>query len=561
MPFKRKSKKVFRKRSRRERSHRERSHRERSNKNINKNRSKKRYTRKILYKKRHTRKGGMVESDVVESDVGEIGDQESKKHPREDPYAVYDSDSSAAAYSASSASSSAVKTPELKKLRLYEKDLDPTRNTKLGFRQGEYISSCILGPDFLNSEAYQKMLKDFSERLAYDMKNGIKTLNTVADDPYEAFKVIKKNIEELRSGKVRCDLGPYKISEFPRYRSPYLLQKNKRLKFVVVKDFATKEFIILMAYAYMPNHNYTEEYLLKWTEESGEGIMVRTIEDGPKIVQKITPQIIQKIEEYCRQIGQELEWNSLLMTRSINPALYKEIIERYFSSKGDISNTAFLTSIDEISHSALANNFKGRGKKLVEDSFEIPLVFLGAEGVFYNNAQGKQCFIICNLSGHFKTPKERMDILRLILNHNYGYVNEDDPDYEIRELAPIPLASASSSSSQDSDERRPDYRDCLTNDPNIINFLQALEILNRADTTPIQGEVYTPYSAPTAHYSYRHALASSPTTAALAAAAPFELRSTGALAASAVNSRSSRTAARTAASAVNSRSSRRPRGK
>jgi hypothetical protein len=145
-----------------------------------------------------------------------------------------------------------------------------------------------------------------------------------------------------------------------------------------------------------------------------------------------------------------------------------------------------------------------------------------------------------------------MDILRLILKHNYGYVNEDGTPYEIRELEPIPLASASSSSSQDSDERRPDYRDCLTNDPNIRNFLEALAILNRADTTPIQGEVYTPYSAPTAHFSYRHALASSPpaaAAAALAAAAPFEVRSsrTAALAskktapaASAVNSRSSR---------------------
>jgi hypothetical protein len=532
----------------------------------------------------------MVESDTEESS----SDQASNKHPRDDPYAVYDLDYASASVHVSKnpkidklrdAEMQRLRDAEMQRLRDAEENLPPLRNTKLGFRQGQDISACILGPDFGDSEAYRKMLIKFggqwdeeqkSNQKLIQMGDRIKILpNTPADNPYEAFKVIKKNIEDLRSGKVRCNLGPYKISEFPRYDSRYHLQLNKRLKFVVVKDFHTKKFIILMSYAYMPNHNYTEDYLLKWTHTNADGtIRVRTSEEGPKIVIEITPRIIPTIEAYWREVcrvrqldsDKYLEWDSLLMTRSFKPALYKEIIEQYFSEvEGvDLKNTAFLTSIDEISHSALANNFAGRGKKLEEDSFKIPLVFLGAEGVFYTNAQGKQCFIICNLSGHFKTPKERMDILRLILKHNYGYVNEDGTPYEIRELEPIPLASASSSSSQDSDERRPDYRDCLTNDPNIRNFLEALAILNRADTTPIQGEVYTPYSAPTAHFSYRHALASSPpaaAAAALAAAAPFEVRSsrTAALAskktapaASAVNSRSSRAAA----SAVNSRSSR-----
>jgi len=484
MPFKRKSKKVFKKRSRRERSHRERSHRERSRrersrrersrKNINKSMTKKRHTRKILHKKRYTKKGGMKKGERRK--IGHIS--------TEDLYAVPDSE-----YDSDSDSDS--ENPEIIQLRESEENLPPLRNTKLGFRQGEDTSACIIGPDFSESREYQALLREFGKKWENDRKNGIKTPNTPADDPYEAFKALKKNIED-RSGQARCDIGPYKISEFPEYRSPYLLQENKRLKLVVVKDKNTNQFIIIMAYAYMPNYNYTEEYLLKWTDTMSDGsIRVRPAAQGPKIVERITPEIIRTIEEYCRQIGQELEWDSLLATKSFKPELYKTIIEQYFSSKGDISNTVFLTTIDEISHSALANNFKGRGKDLVEDASKIPLVFLGAECVFYRNRQGKQCFIICNLSGHFKTPKERMSILRLILKYNYGYVNDDI----IKELAPIPLASASSFSSQDSDERRPDYRYFLTNDPDVTTFEEALAILNGANTTPIQGDVYTPYSA------------------------------------------------------------------
>jgi hypothetical protein len=406
----------------------------------------------------------------------------------EDLYAVPDSE-----YDSDSDFDSDSKNPEIIQLRESEENLPPLRNTKLGFRQGEDISACIIGPDYLpieESEALAALTRYFDSRRANE-----KTSNTEQDDQYEEFKLVTKNIKH-RSGQVRCDLGPYKISEFPQYGILSPLQENKRLKLVVVKDKKTNKFIVIMAYAYMPNYNYTEEYLLKWTDKMSDGsIRVRTAAQGPKIVERITPEIIRTIEEYCRQIGQELEWDSLLATKSFKPELYKTIIQQYFSSKGDISNTVFLTTIDEISHSALANNFKGRGKDLVEDASKIPLVFLGAEAVFYRNRQGKQCFIICNLSGHFKTPKERMSILRLILKYNYRYVNEDGTPYEIRELAPIPLASASDSDSQDSDERRPDYRYFLTNDPDVTTFEEALAILNAANTVPIQGETYTPLSA------------------------------------------------------------------
>jgi hypothetical protein len=467
--FKRKSKKVLKKRSHRERS-----------------RIIKKRTRKFLIKKRHTRKGGMIRA------AEEIS---------EDPYAV-DFDTENDRYPPRK---SIQNDPELNKLIEFEENLPPLDNTKLGFQRGVSTSACILGPDFSQSPEYQALLTMFSLKLDAEQstakkapakkstaktstakKMGIK--KTEKNDPYEAFKIIKKNIES-RSGQVRCEQGPYEIFEFPIYGTQNPLQENKRLKFVVVKN-AVGKFIILMAYAYMPNYNYTEEYLLKWTDKMSDGsIRVRTAEERPKKVITITPEIIRDIEAYCRQIGQELEWNSLLMTKSINPDLYKTIIQGYFSRQGDISNTIFLTTINEISHSALPNNFRPP----IQRNGLVPLVFLGAEGLFYRNKDGKLCFIICNLSGHFKTPKERMDILRLILKYNYGYVNDDD---EIRELEPTPIVSSSlSSSSQESDEpRRPDYRVIITNDPYITTFEEALAILNATDTFPIQGPIHPPYS-------------------------------------------------------------------
>jgi hypothetical protein len=450
--FKRKSKKVLKKRSRRERS-----------------RIIKKRTRKFLIKKRHTRKGGMIRAA---EDISK------------DPYAV-DSDTENDRYPSRK---SIQNDPELSKLIEFEENLPPLDNTKLGFQQGVSTSACILGPDFSQSPEYQALLTKFSStaKTSTAKKKGIK--KTEKNDPYEAFKIIKKNIES-RSGQVRCERGPYEIFEFPRYRTRNPLQENKRLKFVVVKN-AVGKFIILMAYAYMPNYNYTEEYLLKWTDKMSDGsIRVRTAEEGPKNVVTITPEIIPTIEDYCREEDIPLEWDSLLMTKSINPELYKTIIQGSFSRQGDISNTIFLTTINEISHSALPNNFRPP----IQRNGIVPLVFLGAEGLFYRNRDGKLCFIICNLSGHFKTPKVRMDILRLILKYNYGYVYDHD---EIRELEPTPIASSSlSSSSQESDEpRRPDYRVIITNDPYITTFEEALAILNAADTFPVQGPTHNPYS-------------------------------------------------------------------
>jgi len=397
---------------------------------------------------------------------------------------------------------------EQERLEQLEQTLESIRNQKLGIQSEEDIPNCIIGPDYLQSPEYIALQSVYGARFeAEQNQKATKGKATkgkatkgkatkgkaiaIIDPPYEAFKNIEKMIRQ-RLGQVRCEAGPYQIFEFPRYKELYSLNQNIRLKFVVVKDENNK-FMILMSYANMPNISYVEENLLKWSDKTPDtSIIPRT--QGPKNVIEITSDIIKDIEKFCRERRIKLEWDSLLMTRSMNSDLYNYIIQQYFReqmSPEELENTVFIMRIDEISHSALANNF--RDKPIQKDENGIHLVYLGCEGVIYYK-NGKLYFIICNLSGHFKTPAERMAYLRLILKYNYGY-NED----EIRELSPDPpqpqpQASDSDSDGSDDDSHRPDFRRFLTNDPDIQTFAQALIRLNQADITPIQGPVFPSYS-------------------------------------------------------------------
>jgi hypothetical protein len=397
-----------------------------------------------------------------------------------------------------------IKTEEELELERLEDSLESIRNQKLGIQSAADIPNCVIGPDYSQSPEYIALRTVYGARFEAEKNQkatkgkatkGKATKGKAIDASYEAFKNIEKMIRQ-RLGQVRCEAGPYRIFEFPRYKESSLLEQNIRLKFVVVKDENNK-FMILMSYANMPNINYVEENLLKWTDKTPDGsIIPRTNIQGPKKVIEITSDIIKDIEKFCRENGISLRWDSLLMTKSMNSDSYNNIIQRYFGERMSpykLQNTVFIMRIDEISHSALANNF--RDKPIQKDRSGIHLVYLGCEGVIYYK-NGKLYFIICNLSGHFKTPAERMAYLRLILKYNYGY-NED----EIRELfpdaPPQPQAQASDSDSDgsdDDDSLRPDFRRFLTNDPDIQTFAQALIRLNQADITPRQGPVHTPYS-------------------------------------------------------------------
>jgi hypothetical protein len=404
---------------------------------------------------------------------------------------------------------------ELERLERLEDSLESIRNQKLGIQSEEDIPICVIGPDYSQSPEYIALLTVYGARFEAEKNqkatkgnatkgNATKEKATkgkatkgkaiAIDAPYEAFKNIEKMIRQ-RLGQVRCEAGPYRIFEFPRYKETYLLEQNIRLKFVVVKDENNK-FMILMSYANMPNISYVEENLLKWTDKMPDGsIIPRTSIQGPKKVIEITSDIIKVIEKFCQENRISLRWDSLLMTKSMNSESYNKIIQQYFGERmtpDELQNTVFIMRIEEISHSALANNF--RDKPIQKDRSGIHLVYLGCEGVIYYK-NGKLYFIICNLSGHFKTPAERMAYLRLILKYNYGY-NED----EIRELfpdaPPQPQAQASDSDSDgsDDDSQRPDFRRFLTNDPDIQTFAKALIRLNQADITPRQGPVYPSYS-------------------------------------------------------------------
>ena len=407
-----------------------------------------------------------------------------------------------------------IKTEEELELERLD-SLESIRNQKLGIQSAADIPNCVIGPDYSQSPEYIALRTVYGERFEAEKNQkatkgkatkgkatkgkatkGKATKGKAIDASYEAFKNIEKMIRQ-RLGQVRCEAGPYRIFEFPRYKESSLLEQNIRLKFVVVKDEQNK-FMILMSYANMPNINYVEENLLKWTDKTPDGsIIPRTNVQGPKKVIEITSDIIKDIEKFCRENGISLRWDSLLMTKSMNSDSYNNIIQQYFREQMTpykLQNTVFIMRIDEISHSALANNFR---EPIQKDENGIHLVYLGCEGVIYYK-NGKLYFIICNLSGHFKTPAEKMAYLRLILKYNYGY-NED----EIRELSPDPppqpqpqaqASDSDSDGSDDDDSQRPDFRRFLTNDPAIQTFAEAIIHLNQADITPRQGPVHTPYS-------------------------------------------------------------------
>ena len=431
--------------------------------------------------KRRTLKGGMFQEEEVVF---------TKRKP--------DSDAISGEKFKKALSREEIKEIEETELHKSETELPSLENRKLECRKGDDTSCNISGPDFLKSpemEALQKYAKKL-EDTAKKSKSA-----TQSKKATQLKKEIKKSFQEeitKRIGLVRSKEGPYIIHTFPMYNEELTLEEDIRIKFVVIK--VNGKFIILMAYANMLNYHYVEEFLKKWTAKNADGTI--RIRNTPKEVFLITPQVIKDIERFCRVRGFELEWNSLLWTKTVNPDYYQHIINEYLVSIGKSpENTVAVTSIEEISHSALPINYKQQHSEeeiaiATDEITMIPSVYLGCEGVFYRNRRGKLCFIICNISGHYQTPKERMAILRLILKYNYGYEADDD---EIRVLFPEPEPPSSDSdsnsqSSTGSSEQRDDYRSILTNDPDITGFIDALEKLNGASTTPVVGPTKVPFS-------------------------------------------------------------------
>lgn len=322
-------------------------------------------------------------------------------------------------------------------------------------------SSCVNGPDYFE-------LPGYCEFLAY--------IESLTGEEREKSAKIVEEVNK-RKGLLRGEIGRNVFQELPR--PEYIaFQLDKLIKMVIVN--VAGKYTILWAYANMLNYNYAEDYFKKWVTNNGDGTF--TIQSDPKEVVLITRKIIEDIEKDPRFIRLLVSKN-LLLTRSYNLKNYDTIINLYFSTLGyDMANTVFICPIYEIPHSAIANDYKGRQLQTMSMSDEViprPLIYAGLEGVFYMR-DGKKCFVIANLSGHYKTPKDRMEFVKEVLEKNYGYL-------DITELSDPPPQSPPSSIDSDSSDAGPreEWRRFITNDPSITTFPEALDKLNSADSTPV----------------------------------------------------------------------------
>lgn len=334
--------------------------------------------------------------------------------------------------------------------------------TNLANNQNKQISSltCVNGPDYVE-------LPGYCDFLAY-----IEGLPVEREERNKGAKIVEE--VDKRRGLLRGENGRNVFKNL----GPEILI-NKLIKMVIV--LVGENYMILWSYANMLNYNYAEDYFKKWVTNNGNGTF--NILQTPKQVVLITRKIIRDIE-IKPDITSQLVSKNLLLTRSYYPNIYNNIINQYFSPSYNMENTVFICPIYEIPHSAIANDFNGRQLQMSGEVIPRPLIYAGLEGVFYMKKKKKtRYFVIANLSGHYKTPKNRMPFVAWVLETYYNYTGIrviPDP------LPPSPTSSVSSIDSNSSDAGpREEWRRFITNDPDIITFGQALQKLDLADSTPV----------------------------------------------------------------------------
>ena len=438
-----------------------------------KSKSRKVYKRNKTKRKRSTRRKYLNRRRVTRSKKGGMYQQPKKQNTRTDEYVrqsqIYERDQRAILRNQRTK-----ERIEAEKARIEAEKARAAPSMDLlknGKRQG-FDEFCINGPDYLYNEDYKKLSEYYS------------TLSKKSP--------VKKQIKDLldpekinnRSGKLRCETGFYVFEELQGTVSPEKI--DKLLKFVIVKMEGTENYMILWSYANMLNYDYADEYFKKWIDYTPSSEI--SIRSSPKEVVLITREIIKIIEQ---MYGRLLVNNNLLLTKSYASDTYNRIINEFFSREGnDMANTVFICPIYEIPHSAIANHYEGVELEKTRDTGEIA-IYAGLEGVFYHHdPHDTLYFVIGNLSGHYKTPKSRMEFVKEILEQ-YGYAN-------IRIIEdPLPPSNPSSMESDDSDVPREEYRRFITNDNNITTFEAALARLNEANTDPVQVPVMPAYSQET----------------------------------------------------------------
>jgi hypothetical protein len=311
----------------------------------------------------------------------------------------------------------------VKKQKIYQKIYQNHQNPIIPLQNRDIY---VLGGDYGYSSEWEQILDEYPKR------NIVKRFNkkSVSEIP----EIIRAEMEK-RKGKIRCPFGQISFNELPDYDDlsddfPY----NNLLKFVIVLDSDTNEFIIIWSRANILHIDYAEEYIKKYFDDSFKYLKT----GNRKIPVYITPDIIEVInsEQQVKVPGFNLLWE-----RSMNARNYNRIVTEYLTRTQGFNPATHIHLLPrpEVSHSCLANNFNGHNLVSAQDGRAN--IYGGFEAVIINRT-----IIVNDQSGHYQTDRNTLITLLYQLLESKGYT-------DLVILVPPP--------------DKPHYRTYITNNPEI----------------------------------------------------------------------------------------------
>jgi hypothetical protein len=263
----------------------------------------------------------------------------------------------------------------------------------------------VLGGDYGYSQEWRDILDKYHPSIKRFNKKSVS-----ASVPKLKIPEIIRAEMEKRKGKIRCPSGQISFNELPDYADlPSNIPYDNLLKFVIVLDADTDEFIIIWSQANILHVDYAEEYIKKYFDDN-----LNYIGDRGKIPVYITPDIIEAINS--EQQVQNSSFN-LLWERSMNAINYNRIVTEYLIRTQGFNPATHIHLLPrpEVSHSCLANNFNGHNLELSQDT--TANIYGGFEAVIFHGGT----IIVNDQSGHYQTDRDTLIGLLKDLLEAKGY--------------------------------------------------------------------------------------------------------------------------------------------
>jgi hypothetical protein len=292
----------------------------------------------------------------------------------------------------------------------------------------------VLGGDYGYSQEWNSILQKYPVTIS--KVSSVKRFNKKSVPKPKIPEIIRAEMEK-RKGKIRCPFGQISFNELPDYADlPRDFPYDNLLKFVIVLDADTNEFIIIWSQANILHIDYAEEYIKKYFDDNLNYIGANP--ENRKIPVYITPDIIEAINSEQRLRDDSF---NLLWERSMNAINYNRIVTEYLTRTQGFNPATHIHLLPrpEVSHSCLANNFNGHNLKLAEDGQAN--IYGGFEAVIFDNT-----IIVNDQSGHYQTNRNTLITLLKDLLEAKGYTG-------LVILVPPP--------------DKPHYRTYITNNPDI----------------------------------------------------------------------------------------------